>query len=170
MQSRNNSPPKVYLAKVVLYICSSKFTGERQCRSVILIKLQSNFIEITLQHGCSPVNLLHIFITPVLRPPLEGCFWISKTRKELEHSDKKVRSWVTYFSLFKVAYNIFIKLIKATRELAKISKIVQLLLPGSVAWLPASTRTTTCPIQWVLGDLQWLSIAPWSSRINKKNK
>ena len=23
--------------------------------------LQSNFIEITLQHGCSPVNLLHIF-------------------------------------------------------------------------------------------------------------
>ena len=23
-----------------------------------------NFIEITLQHGCSPVNLLHIFRTP----------------------------------------------------------------------------------------------------------
>ena len=29
-----------------------------------LIKLQSNFIEITLRHGCSPVNLLHIFKTP----------------------------------------------------------------------------------------------------------
>ena len=26
-------------------------------------KLQCNFIEITLQHGHSPVNLLHIFIT-----------------------------------------------------------------------------------------------------------
>ena len=26
--------------------------------------LQSNFIEITLWHGCSPVNLLHIFKTP----------------------------------------------------------------------------------------------------------
>ena len=26
-------------------------------------KLQSNFIEITLRHGCSHVNLLHIFIT-----------------------------------------------------------------------------------------------------------
>ena len=25
--------------------------------------LQSNFVEITLQHGCSPVNLLHIFRT-----------------------------------------------------------------------------------------------------------
>ena len=33
------------------------------CRNVISIKLQSNFIEITL-HGCSPVNLLHIFRTP----------------------------------------------------------------------------------------------------------
>ena len=29
--------------------------------SVISIKLQSNSIEITLQYGCSPVNLLHIF-------------------------------------------------------------------------------------------------------------
>ena len=27
-------------------------------------KMQSNFIKITLQHGCSPVNLLHIFRTP----------------------------------------------------------------------------------------------------------
>ena len=26
--------------------------------------LQGNFIEITLRHVCSPVNLLHIFITP----------------------------------------------------------------------------------------------------------
>ena len=27
----------------------------------VLIELQSNFIEIKLWHGCSPVNLLHIF-------------------------------------------------------------------------------------------------------------
>ena len=26
--------------------------------------LQSNFIEVTLRHECSPVNLLHIFRTP----------------------------------------------------------------------------------------------------------
>ena len=31
---------------------------------MISIKFQSNFIEITLQHGCSPVNLLHIFRAP----------------------------------------------------------------------------------------------------------
>ena len=28
------------------------------------LKFQSNFIEITLWHGCSPVNLMHIFRTP----------------------------------------------------------------------------------------------------------
>ena len=31
------------------------------CRSAISIKLLYNFIEIGLQNGCSPVNLLHIF-------------------------------------------------------------------------------------------------------------
>ena len=47
----------------VLKICS-KFTGEQPRRSVISIKLQSDYIEITLRHGCSPVNLLNIFRTP----------------------------------------------------------------------------------------------------------
>ena len=40
------------LGKGVLKICS-KFTGKHPCRSVISIKLQSNFIEITFQHGYS---------------------------------------------------------------------------------------------------------------------
>ena len=68
------SPSEVSLGKGVLKICR-KFTGEQLCRSaisiklqhsrrsVISLKLQSNFIEITLRHGCSPVNLLHIFRT-----------------------------------------------------------------------------------------------------------
>ena len=58
-----NIPSEVFLRKGVLEICS-KFTGEYPCRSVITIKLQSNFIEITLRHGCSPENLLFIFRTP----------------------------------------------------------------------------------------------------------
>ena len=58
-----SSSPEVFLGKGVLKICS-KFTGEHPCRSAISIKLQSNFIEIALRHGCSPVNLLHIFRTP----------------------------------------------------------------------------------------------------------
>ena len=56
----------VFLGKAVLKICT-KFTGEHPCRNVISIKLQSNLIEITLQHGCSSVNLLHIFRTPFPR-------------------------------------------------------------------------------------------------------
>ena len=46
----------------VLKTCS-KFTGEHSCRSAISIKLESNFTEMTLRHGCSPINLLHIFRT-----------------------------------------------------------------------------------------------------------
>ena len=50
------------LLKIVLKICS-KFTGVHPCRSAISIKLQINFIEITLWHGCSIMNLLQIFRT-----------------------------------------------------------------------------------------------------------
>ena len=56
----------VFLGKGALKICS-KFTGKHPWRSAISIKLQSNFIEITLWHECSPVNLLHIFRTPFLK-------------------------------------------------------------------------------------------------------
>ena len=45
-----------------LKICS-KFIEEHQCRSVVSVKLLCNFIEITLWHGYSPANLLHIFRT-----------------------------------------------------------------------------------------------------------
>ena len=58
-----NSRPEVFIREDVLKICS-KFTGEHPCRSVISIKLLCNFIEITLRHGFSPVNLLHIFRKP----------------------------------------------------------------------------------------------------------
>ena len=57
-----SSHPEVFLLTVILKICS-KFTEKHSCRCVIAIKLQSNFIEITLPHGCSSVNLSHIFRT-----------------------------------------------------------------------------------------------------------
>ena len=62
----------MFLGKGVLKICI-KFTGEHPCRSVISIKLLCNFIEIALRHGCSPVNLLHIFKTPF---PKNTCRWL----------------------------------------------------------------------------------------------
>ena len=61
-----SSHSELFLRKGVLKLCS-KFIGEHPCWSVISINLQSNFIEIALQHGCSPVNMLHIFITPFPR-------------------------------------------------------------------------------------------------------
>ena len=61
-----SSHPEVFLRKVDLNICS-KFTGEYPCRSVISNKLLCNFIEITIRHGYSPVNLLNIFRTPFHR-------------------------------------------------------------------------------------------------------
>ena len=61
-----SSHQEVFYEKGVLKICS-KFTGEQSRRSVISIKLLCNFMEITLMHVCSPVNLLHIFKTPFPR-------------------------------------------------------------------------------------------------------
>ena len=60
------------LRKGVWKVCS-KLTGEHPCRSVISTKLQNKFIGIVLRHGCSPVNLLHIFRTTFLRN-IKGCF------------------------------------------------------------------------------------------------
>ena len=48
------------------------FTGEHPCRRVISIKLQNSFIEITLRHGWSPVNLMYIFRTPFLKNTSAG--------------------------------------------------------------------------------------------------
>ena len=67
-----SSRPEVFLGKSVLKICS-KFAGEYPCRRAISIKLLCNFTEIALRHGCSPVNLLHIFRTSF---PRNTCGWL----------------------------------------------------------------------------------------------
>ena len=54
-----SSQSEVFLRKGVLKIYS-KFTGEHSFRSVTSFKLQTNFIESALRHGCSPKNLLQI--------------------------------------------------------------------------------------------------------------
>ena len=60
-----SSRPEVFLRIGVLKICR-KFTKDHPCRSVISVTLLCNFIEIAFRHGCSPVNLLHIFRTHIL--------------------------------------------------------------------------------------------------------
>ena len=56
----------------------SKFTGEHTCRSVT--------IEITLRHGCSPVNLLHIFRTPF---PKNTAGWLRLSLENKNFSAQK---------------------------------------------------------------------------------
>ena len=51
------------MRKGILKICS-KFTEEHPCRSVISIKLQSNFTEIAFRYVCYAITLLHIFRIP----------------------------------------------------------------------------------------------------------
>ena len=69
--------PEVFLRKGVLKICST-FTGKHPCWSAISIKLLCNFIEITLRHGCPPVNLLYIFKTTFPQNASEGLLLKSK--------------------------------------------------------------------------------------------
>ena len=83
-----SSLSEVFLAKGVLKICR-KFTGEHPCRSMILIKLLYIFIEITLQHRFSPVNLLHIFRTCFYKNTsgwllLHNIFRYIETEKEVD--------------------------------------------------------------------------------------
>ena len=60
--SFTSSRPEVFLKNAVLKIYS-KFTREDPCRSATSIRFLANFIEISLRHGCSPVNLMDIFKT-----------------------------------------------------------------------------------------------------------
>ena len=72
---RSQSHPEVFPEKGLLKICS-KFKGEHPCRSAISIKLQSNFIEITLFHGVF-LKIYCIFSENFfLRKPLVDCFWL----------------------------------------------------------------------------------------------
>ena len=69
---KRNSLLEVFLGKGVRKICS-KFT-EHPCQGVISMKIQSNFIEITLQHEC---YLLYcsIFSEQLFKKTrMEGCF------------------------------------------------------------------------------------------------
>ena len=52
------------------------FGGGRQEVFLNSPKLFCNFIEIALRHGCSPVNLLHIFRTLFPIKAMDGCFSI----------------------------------------------------------------------------------------------
>ena len=68
---------EVLLGKGVLKIYS-KSTGEHPRQSAISIKLERVWVTLrwyTLRHGCSPVNLLHIFRTPSPKSTSKWLLW-----------------------------------------------------------------------------------------------
>ena len=84
------SNAEVFLGKGVLKIFSN-FTREYPCRSVISIKLLSNFIEITLQHGCSSANLLHIFRTTLPKNTFSPYIYYRESEREKERERERER-------------------------------------------------------------------------------
>ena len=85
-----SSHSEMLLGKGVLKICS-KFTREHPC--------QSNFMEIALRHVCSPVNLLHIFKTP-LPKNISECLPLFVVNRSINYAE------LTGFNYFELIYNI----------------------------------------------------------------
>ena len=64
--------------------CSENMQQTDHAEKNTYAEVRSNFTEITLRYGCSPVNLLYIFKTHFLRTPLDDCFckWFEKKKVE----------------------------------------------------------------------------------------
>ena len=56
-------------------------------RSAISTELESNFIEIALRYGCSPINLLYIFRAPFSKNTSEWLLLLTVDRKLIEPED-----------------------------------------------------------------------------------
>ena len=94
---------RCFLGKGALKICS-KFTGEYPFRSAISIKLQNNFVEISLRHGCSPVNLLHIFR---VTSPRNTSGWLLTSGKHSINSKLRISSSVMENYIYEaILYNL----------------------------------------------------------------
>ena len=73
-ESKWKQPPEVFYKKRSWKFCKIHRTeaAAQRCSEVF------NFIEITIGHGCSPVNLLHIFRTPFPKNPPERLLLIGE--------------------------------------------------------------------------------------------
>ena len=94
-----SSPSEIFWGKGILKI-RNRFTGEHPCRNAISIKLLCSFIEITFRHGCSPINLLHIFKYLFLKTSLEGCFWLFLVVQAYSSIVVLLKSIINWYRLF----------------------------------------------------------------------
>ena len=136
----------MFLRNRILKICS-KFTVEHPCRSVILIWLQSNFIEITLRH-VFPLQICCIFSEHLfLRTHMEGYFWLFY--KTTFHAHSRKQHYVKKFTqpLVWIISNIFnvtdilpvFVLLTLKRSLAQCLKVTRS-TQRAAAWRNSMTR------------------------------
>ena len=96
MKKQQKQPSRGFLRKRCLKICGI-FTGEHPCQRAISIKLLGYFIEITLRHGFSLVNLLHIFRTAFLKNTSGGLL-LTQDKFQSDHVDNlSFEVHATYF-------------------------------------------------------------------------
>ena len=102
IQWNRNSPLLVFSVKCVLKIYR-KLTGEHPYQSEISKNFLCNFAEITLRHGCFPVNLLHILRTPFPKNTYGGVFLeelFSKKRNIGQVHFKKLLEFPNFNGIF----------------------------------------------------------------------
>ena len=75
-----------------------QFTGEHPCRSAISIKLRRNFIEITLRHGYSLVNLLHIFRKPLPKNTSRRLLLLINKIQNIKEHINKLLLWSNFLA------------------------------------------------------------------------
>ena len=73
--SENHWFSNVSMVLEMEHVLKMGFPGAYLCMGVILMKLQSDFVEIAILCWCSPVGLLHVWEHHPWRTPLEDCFW-----------------------------------------------------------------------------------------------
>ena len=71
---------------------ATKSQENTNCRSAISVKQQKNFVEITLRHGCSPANLLHVFRTTFLKN-LSGWLLLDICTSQASSTFSKMSFW-----------------------------------------------------------------------------
>ena len=142
-----SSHPEVFFGKGVLKICS-KVTGEHTCRSVI-----------SLQHGCSPVNLLHIFRTTFLKNTsrwllLEWQSW--KAKQPVGHYLLQYPMWRLKFIML-LARTIFSPsgwLKKSKLESSKFYLALQYL--SNIFWKVSGTKSDKVCVLPSIVTMKWI--------------
>ena len=106
-----SSHREVFLGKGVLKICNWATLLKSHFGMGVL--LQSNFIEIALRQGCSPVNLLQIFRTPFLKNTSGGLLLSMVCSQSYSHPlfhISYIQSHFVFSNNIKSAFFIYIQL------------------------------------------------------------